>query len=69
MSGQKYREAWLDWIGRTIAAYNAMSGEEKQELHDWEREHLDGCTGATSDWPGWRRYVGPQPKPHLYPIK
>ena len=45
-------------------AYEAMSDEEKEELHAWERENLgdpERRDMGTSDWPGWRRYLGPPP--------
>ena len=37
-------------------AYEAMSKDEKAELHAWERENLgnpDNTGISTSDWPGW----------------
>ena len=45
-------------------AYEAMSEDEKEELHAWEQENLgdpDRPDVGTSDWPGWRRYLGPPP--------
>src|SRR5262245_29575607 len=42
-------------------AYSAMSDDEKRSLEAWERANLDGCAVATSDWPGWSKYIGPIP--------
>ena len=50
----RYQEAMLN-------TYAALSEEEKAELHAWEKENLDGHSVATSDWPGWRKYIGPPP--------
>lgn len=44
------RDALVKWYGRLVAAYDAMTDAERDELHVWEREHLDGETG-TSEWP------------------
>jgi hypothetical protein len=32
-------------------------------LHTWEREYVGASTGkfATSDWPGWEKYIGKPP--------
>lgn len=52
-----FHEAMLD-------TYAAMSEEEKAELHAWEKENLgnpDHPDVGTSDWPGWRKYLGPPP--------
>ena len=41
------------------------SGEEKAELHAWEKENLDRSDHpdvGTADWPGWRKYTGPPPR-------
>ena len=39
--------------------YQAMPQVEKQALHDWERQYVDGSGKyATSDWPGWEKYIG-----------
>ena len=37
---------------------------EKEELHVWEQKHIDGSgLYATSDWPGWEKYIGKKPFP------
>lgn len=53
----------LDYYAMMHGAYAAMPNDEKQSLEAWERAHLDGCTVATSDWPGWEKYIGPRPTP------
>ena len=45
------------YMTKVVKAYESMPEEEKEELHRWEQEHLDGHSVATSDWPGWERYV------------
>lgn len=52
----------LEWHAMMFGVYQAMSSEEKAELHAWEREHVDGSGRfATSDWPGWGKYIGKPP--------
>jgi hypothetical protein len=48
----------LEWYGAMYGAYQAMPKKEKMDLSEWEREHLDGSTIGTSDWPGWEKYIG-----------
>lgn len=49
------------YMTKVLKAYESMPEEEKEELHRWEQKHLDGHSVATSDWPGWERYVGKAP--------
>jgi hypothetical protein len=59
MSEAKERsEEMIRWYGRMAAAFETMSEADKQELHEWERTHLDGRYIGTSDWPGWGRLIG-----------
>jgi hypothetical protein len=50
-----------DYMAAMIGVYAAMSEREREELHAWEAENLDGGRTATSDWPGWQKYIGPPP--------
>lgn len=60
---KQFMEAILEWTGKMIETYKSMSDEEKQELAEWERTHVDGSGRvATSDWPGWERYIGKRPE-------
>lgn len=43
--------------------YAALPPHERAALEQWERENLDGRTVASSDWPGWDKYIGPAPTP------
>jgi len=38
-----------------------MPESEKKELLAWEKTHLGHGTFATSDWPGWEKYIGEPP--------
>lgn len=49
------------YMARVFKAYENMDEEEREELHRWEQEHLDGHSVATSDWPGWEKHVGKAP--------
>ena len=64
--GSDYSEHQLTtamWIGMTLGAHAAMSPEEREEFAAWERERVDGSGRyASSDWPGYRRYVPPRPE-------
>ena len=52
---------FMAYMKRMVEAYEGMPEEEKEDLHRWEKEHLDGHSVATSDWPGWEKYVGKAP--------
>lgn len=39
--------------------YAALPQPERDALAEWEAANLDGHTVATSDWPGWDKYIGP----------
>jgi len=59
--------------------YSAMPDDEKEALLAWEKGHVDGSGAfASSDWPGWAKYIGPIPDPtpdkkssfaHIYLIR
>jgi hypothetical protein len=44
-----------------MGVYAAMSEREREELHAWESDNLDGATVGTGDWPGWAKYIGESP--------
>lgn len=44
-----------------MGVFSAMNTEERAELKKWEKENLDGNGISTSDWPGWKRYIGSKP--------
>lgn len=52
------------WMAQMVAVYHMMSEEERVAFHQWEGEHLDGHSVASSDWPGWVRYIGLPPWKH-----
>ena len=45
-----------------VGCASAMPESEKCALEEWERANLDGCTVSTSDWPGWKKYIGERPQ-------
>jgi hypothetical protein len=61
-SSKERSEAMTDWYAKLIEAYRVMSDEEKRELEEWEKKNVNGHSVATSDWPGWERYIGKKPK-------
>lgn len=61
-TNKEYRDAVLDWTGKMLEAYRGMSEEEKQQLGEWERAHVNGSgIVSTSDWPGWEGLIGKRP--------
>lgn len=52
----------LNWYSAMVGAYAAMPETKRKELYAWEAENLDGCTVATSDWPGWIELIGRRPQ-------
>ena len=52
----------INWYKKMVDAYNnVLSLEEKQELTDWEKINMVDSAKATSDWPGWIKYIGLPP--------
>lgn len=51
----------INWYKKMVDTYNSLSPEEKQELADWEKGNLVDSNKATSDWPGWVKYIGLPP--------
>jgi hypothetical protein len=62
-SNKEFRDAVFTWSGKMVEAYKNLSKEEKQELEEWERTRVNSRDGiATSDWPGWEKYIGKMPE-------
>jgi ribosomal protein L40E len=51
----------LGWMAAQMGVYAAMSEDEREALHEWERLNIDGHSVGTSDWPGWVKYIGEPP--------
>ena len=51
--------SFLEYAAAMVGCYAALPLQERESLHAWEAEHVDG-SGAygTSDWPGWEKYIG-----------
>jgi DNA-binding MarR family transcriptional regulator len=58
---KEYRDNMISWFGRMVDAFTKMSEKDKQALKEWEAENLGDKRMATSDWPGWEKYVGKKP--------
>lgn len=50
-----------DWMAAMMGVYATLPEREREELHAWEAQNLDGATMGTSDWPGWAKYIGEPP--------
>lgn len=60
----------LMYYGAMMGCYAAMPELDKQALHEWERQRLSvDERRATSDWPGWERYIGKFPMADVEPEK
>jgi len=52
----------MDWYQKMLDVYNnILSDDEQKELAEWEKENLGQSEKATSDWPGWIKYIGLPP--------
>ncbi|WP_202841483.1 GIY-YIG nuclease family protein [Luteimonas saliphila] len=51
--------SFVEYCIAAVGCYSALPHDERERLHAWEAEHLDG-SGAygTIDWPGWEKYLG-----------
>jgi hypothetical protein len=58
---KEYRDNMLDWFTRMVDASVKMSEADRRALNEWEAANLDGKKAATSDWPGWEKYLGKKP--------
>ncbi len=50
-----------EYYRKMIDTYEKLTGEEKEDLHLWEQDHLVGGGLAFADWPGWESYIGLPP--------
>lgn len=48
------------FFGAMYGAGMAMPQSEKDALNEWEKHHIP-LGLATSDWPGWKKYLGSMP--------
>jgi hypothetical protein len=62
---REQRACIRDYYAMMLGAYAALPEAKKKEVHEWDRTHVDGHSVATSDWPGWAKYIGKMPK---YPM-
>lgn len=53
----------LRWYKHLQETYDSvLTDEERRAFDEWERNNVTGDGRvATSDWPGWRKYLGPPP--------
>jgi hypothetical protein len=58
---EKPNVEFMVYTRRMVEIYEEMTEDEKEELHRWEREHLDSYSISSSDWPGWAKYIGKPP--------
>lgn len=51
--------SFLEYAAAMHGCYRALPMEERDALHAWEATCLGGSGQfATSDWPGWQKYIG-----------
>jgi hypothetical protein len=51
--------SFLEYCAAMVGCYSAIPAHERDDLHAWESEHVDGSgVYGTSDWPGWEKYIG-----------
>lgn len=51
--------SFLEYCAAIVGCYSALPPEERESLHAWEAEHVDGYGDyGTADWPGWEKYIG-----------
>ncbi|PMV25253.1 hypothetical protein C1X21_12535 [Pseudomonas sp. FW305-3-2-15-A-LB2] len=51
--------SFLEYAAAMVGCYSALPLCEREILHAWEAEHVDGSGEyGTSDWPGWQKYIG-----------
>jgi hypothetical protein len=58
------QKAFLTYFEKMHNCYaTSLTGEEKRALQDWERAERAAADHlvATSDWPGWEKYIGLPP--------
>jgi hypothetical protein len=47
------------WYGLMLKCVEKLSSAERAEFHKWDSERPDGL--ATSDWPGFAKYLPARP--------
>ncbi|MGN6150839.1 MAG: hypothetical protein ACTHOH_02375 [Lysobacteraceae bacterium] len=48
-----------EYAAAMIGCYAALPQHEREELHAWELQRVDGSgVYCTSDWLGWEKYIG-----------
>jgi hypothetical protein len=66
-SGVKVNQVLMNesiyWFKQMVEASEyLLTEEDKKLLEEWDREVVDGSGKyATSDWPGWEKYIGLPP--------
>ena len=59
---EAFHKKLRSWFAAMARALDGLSEAERCELREWEEENLGPPNDlATSDWPGWRRYIGEKP--------
>lgn len=52
----------LMYMSAMVGCGQALPADGRAELEAWENRYLNGSGAiATSDWPGWEKYIGPKP--------
>jgi hypothetical protein len=54
-------DKFMEYMRAMHETYKQMPEDDKQRLHAFEGEHLGDGVTATSDWPGWEKYIGIPP--------
>jgi hypothetical protein len=58
----EYQKQFEDYFRRLVEATATLPEEERKALEEWEAENVGKPNGlATSDWPGWVKYIGDPP--------
>jgi hypothetical protein len=60
-----FRFRLLNWFAAMARMLDGLSEQERAELRKWENENICAAKEIhTSDWPGWRKYIGEKPVFH-----
>ena len=57
------RQGLIAWYGKMVVCLNSLPPDERADFDKWDKERT-GET-ATSDWPGFARYLPPRPLPRI----
>jgi len=52
------KDGILNWFCAMVGVSRAMTDTEMASLKEWESQEGN----ATSDWPGWEKYIGKRPE-------